>query len=85
MRILLSAVTLAALTVPAFADEVSGTVIAYDRVDHVIVLDDKTVWQIPADFTLPDNLIAGDVITIEFEGAAENGIGKLLTITRDGA
>jgi hypothetical protein len=85
MRILLSVLTLAALTTPAFADEVKGTVIAYDRVEHVIVLDDKTVWQIPADFILPEDLVAGDAITIEFEGAAENGIGDLLSITRDGA
>lgn len=85
MRVLLSAFSFIVLAAPAFADEVTGVILAYDRVDHVIVLDDKTVWEIPADFSLPDELVAGDKITIEFQGAAENGIGKILTITRDDA
>lgn len=82
MRVLLSAVTIAFLAAPAFADQVSGSVLAYDRVNHIIILDDKTVWSIPADFSLPENLLAGDNITIEFKGAAEDGIGPILTIVR---
>lgn len=85
MRVLLSAFALITLAAPAFADEVTGSVLAYDRVDNIIILDDKTVWTIPADFALPENLVAGDLITIVFQGAAENGIGPLLTITRDNA
>lgn len=81
MRVLLtSAALLAAL--PAFADETSGTVLAYDRVAHVLVLDDKTVWSLPGDLILPDDLVAGDTITIEFETAGDNGVGKINSITR---
>lgn len=85
MRVLLSAITLIALALPALADEVTGSVLAYDRVDNIIVLDDKTVWTIPADFALPTDLIAGDKITIKFQGAAENGIGDLISIARAGS
>lgn len=85
MRVLLSAITLVALAVPALADEVTGSVLAYDRVDNIIVLDDKTVWTIPADFALPADLIAGEKIIIEFQGAAENGIGDLISIARAGS
>ena len=84
MRVLLSPITIIASAIPAFADEVTGTVLAFDRVDNVIVLDDKTVWTVPAGFALPADLIAGDKITIEFQGAAENGIGDLITISRAG-
>lgn len=85
MRVILSAITLIAMALPALADEVTGTVLAYDRVDNIIVLDDKTVWTIPADFAVPADLIAGEKITIEFQGAAENGVGLLLSIARAGA
>lgn len=53
MRVLLSAITIIASAIPAFADEVTGTVLAFDRVDNVIVLDDKTVWTVPAGFPCP--------------------------------
>lgn len=82
MRKFLSAIALITIAAPAFADEVTGVVLAFDRVDHIIVLDDKTVWTFPADFALPENLLAGDNIRIEFQGAAENGIGKILSVTR---
>jgi hypothetical protein len=32
---------------------------------------------------LSDGLAAGDSITIDFQGAAENGIGKILMIARN--
>lgn len=38
MRVLLSAITIIASAIPAFADEVTGTVLAFDRVDNIIVL-----------------------------------------------
>jgi len=83
MRVILAVLALVSSTVPAFADQVVGTILAFDRVDHIIVLDDKTIWTIAADFVLPDGLAAGDSITIDFQGAAENGIGKILTIARN--
>ena len=81
MRVLLTSAALLAAR-PAFADETSGTVLAYDRVAHVLVLDDKTVWSLPGDLILPDDLVAGDTITIDFQTAGDNGVGKINSITR---
>jgi len=83
MRVILAVLALIFSTVPAFTDQVVATILAFDRVDHIIVLDDKTIWTIAADFVLPDGLAAGDSITIDFQGAAENGIGKILMIARN--
>ena len=49
MRVILAILALVSPTVPAFADQVVGTILAFDRVDHIIVLDDKTIWTIAAD------------------------------------
>ena len=43
MRVILAVLALISSTVPAFADQVVATVLAFDRVDHIIVLDDKTI------------------------------------------
>ena len=82
MRLLLVSAALATFALPAFADDTSGTVVAYDRVAHVIVLDDNSVWTVPADFALPDNLVAGDRIVIDYQSNGDNGVGKYLSITR---
>lgn len=82
MRFLLVTAALTAFALPAFADDVTGTVIAYDRVAHVIVLDDNSVWTVPADFAVPEDLIAGDKIIIDYQSNGDNGVGKYLTITR---
>lgn len=82
MRLLLVSAALAAFALPAFADGTSGTVVAYDRVSHVIVLNDNSVWTVPADFALPDNLVAGDRIVINYQSNGDNGVGKYLSITR---
>ena len=83
MRVILAILALVSPTVPEFADQVVGTILAFDRVDHIIVLDDKTIWTIAAVFVLPDGLAAVDDITFDFRGAAENGIGKILRIARN--
>lgn len=83
MRVILAVLALIFSTVPAFADQVVATILTFDRVDHIIVLDDKTIWTIAADLVLSDGLAAGDSITIDFQGAAENGIGKILMIARN--
>ena len=86
MRLLKSLALLAVLAAtPAHADSTTGTVVAFDRVDLVLVLEDKTIWEIvPADLALPDDLKAGDEITIDFESAGESGVGKINSITRTG-
>ena len=83
MRVILAVLALIFSTVPAFADQVVATILTFDRVDHIIVLGDKTIWTIAADLVLSDGLAAGDSITIDFQGAAENGIGKILMIARN--
>ena len=65
MRVLLTSAALIVSAIPALADNTSGTVLAFDRVAHVLVLDDKTVWNLPPDLMLPENLAAGETITIE--------------------
>jgi len=80
---ILPAIALIATALPALADSTGGTVVAYDRVEGVIVLDDKTVWDIPDTLELPENLVAGDVITIDYTSNGDNGVGKYNAITRD--
>ncbi|MDG1861965.1 MAG: hypothetical protein P8J02_01900 [Yoonia sp.] len=82
MRVLLISSALALLAAPAFADNVTGAILAYDRVAHIIVLDDKTIWEIPADFELPADLMAGESISIEYRSNDDNGVGKYMSITR---
>lgn len=83
MRVLLTSAALIVSAIPALADNTSGTVLAFDRVAHVLVLDDKTVWNLPPDLILPEDLVAGDPITIDFDGAGENGYGAINSITRN--
>ena len=82
MRVLLTSAALLLAALPAFADETSGTVLAYDRVAHVLVLEDRTIWDLPDDLALPDDLVAGDAVTIVFQTAGDNGVGKIESITR---
>ena len=69
------------LATPALADTAGGTVVAYDRVDHVLVLDDKTVWDLaPAGELVPEGLSAGNKVTIEYDSAGDSGVGKITAI-----
>lgn len=82
MRLLIASTLLATLAMPALADDTTGTVVAFDRVSNVLVLDDRSVWNIPAEFPMPDDLVAGDVITIDYQSNGDSGVGKLLMIKR---
>ena len=67
----------------ALADSTGGTIVAYDRLANVIVLDDNTIWEIvPKDLPLPADLKAGDNIVIDFVSAGDSGVGKINSITR---
>jgi len=80
---LFSAITIlgSLLAAAALADTTGGVVVAYDRVDHVLVLDDKTVWDLaPAGDLVPEGLSAGDKVTIEYESAGDSGVGKITAI-----
>ena len=59
---------------PALADEVTGTVVAHDRVAHRVIMDDRTIYEYdPAKTVLPRAILAGDRIRIDFRGG-EDGI-----------
>jgi hypothetical protein len=60
---------------PACAEDTEGLVLAYDRQDHIIVLADKTVWQLPSGIAVPADLGHGDRVMLEFEsGGDDDGI-----------
>ncbi|MCY0093664.1 hypothetical protein [Hoeflea ulvae] len=86
MRLFPAAVILGSmLASPALADSTSGVVVAYDRVDHVLILDDRTVWDLaPAGELVPEGLRAGDQITIEYDSAGDSGVGKITAISVGG-
>lgn len=68
---------------PGLADSVTGTILAYDRLANVIILDDKTVWEIvPKDLPLPADLMKGDRIHIDFVTNGDSGVGKINSIER---
>ena len=73
----------ALLLVPAAAraDLVTGTILAYDRVAQVIVFVDRSVWRIGA-VEVPEDLEAGDVVTIDYTSAGDSGVGKVNRVTR---
>ncbi|MCU9849072.1 hypothetical protein OEZ60_13775 [Defluviimonas sp. WL0024] len=70
------------LATAATADETTGTILAFDRVDRVIVLEDKTVWQFDEKTELAPDLVAGDTVRIIYTGAADSGIGPIASILR---
>lgn len=78
--LMISAAALSLLALPALADETKGEVLAFDRVDGVLVLTDKTVWTLPADLDLPEGLRSGDEVHIEFKADGENGIAAVLAV-----
>lgn len=82
MRALAFALALTGLGAPAFADETTGVIVAYDRLQHVIVLTDKTIWEFPGTLELPADLQAGDRVRIDFTSAGDSGVGKINAITR---
>lgn len=71
------------LATPVLADEVSGTVLAFDRVDSVIVLQSKAVFTVPNPEVIPADLKAGDTITIVYKSDGDNGLSKVSKITRN--
>ncbi|SDY49374.1 hypothetical protein [Citreimonas salinaria] len=78
--LLLSAALLAAA--PALADETTGTILAYDRVAGLLVLEDKTVWELSASVTVPEDLVAGDRVRMVYTTAGEDGLTSIDSLTR---
>ncbi len=74
---------LTALAAPAFADETTGTIVAYDRLSNVLVLNDKTVWILDAKTLVPADLKAGDEITLTFISDGDNGAKPATVLVRN--
>ncbi len=72
-----------ALSVPAFADETTGTIVAYDRLSNVLVLNDKSVWTLDAKTLVPADLKAGDDITLTFVSDGDNGAKPATALVRN--
>ena len=70
------------LSTAAQADEVTGKVVAFDRVAKVIVMQDKTIFEIKDPAIVPADLKAGETITIDFKQDGDNGIVAIQSITR---
>jgi hypothetical protein len=70
------------LATPTLADETSGTVLAFDRVDNVIVLENKTVFTVPNPDVIPADLKAGEKIKIVYKSDGDNGLTKVFSIER---
>ena len=81
MRIMIAAAFLAAAT-PAFADNTTGKVLAFDRQSDIIVMEDKTIWQLAPTTLIPADLAAGDTITIEFTSFGDDGIASVNALVK---
>ncbi len=82
-RIGLAAAFLLLASVSVEADSTTGKIIAFDRLNNVLVLEDRTVWQIvPADLPLPADLRAGNTVKIEFHTNGDNGVDRIISISR---
>lgn len=82
MRILSGIAALALLAGPALADSTTGTILAFDRVSLILVMEDMTVWQISADAKKPDDLVAGDTVKITYTSAGDNGVASVQSLER---
>lgn len=81
-RIFAAALIAASLAAPAFAGETDGTIVAYDRVAKVVVLDDMTIYSLQeGGYQAPAELSAGDEVTVDFVSTGEDGIDNISAIT----
>ena len=82
MRTLLAFAAFAALATPALADTTTGTILAFDRKANVLVMNDKTVWQLSAQTVMPEDLEAGEVIKITFTSVGDDGVKSVDMLER---
>lgn len=81
MRVLLFACVFLSAT-PVRADETAGTILAFDRVAKVIVLEDKTIWPVGEGTEVSADLVAGDKVTIIYVGGGDAGVASITSILR---
>ena len=75
--------SLVSLATPLHADELEGTVLAYDRKAALIVLQDKSVIPLASlQGEVPADLVAGDRIAVSFESNEDEGIHTVHSVER---
>ena len=77
--ILLAALGLAP---PALADETEGEILAYDRLANLLVMRDRTVWQLGSEITVPADLKSGDRVRLVYQTAGEDGVTRIDSLER---
>lgn len=82
MRLMIAAATAALFALPAIADETQGEILAYDRVANVLVLSDKTVWNLPATLEVPADLVAGETVKLVYQTSGEDGVKAIDALIR---
>ncbi len=81
MRVLLATAFLA-VAGPALADQTTGTVAAFDRGKNILTLEDRTVWALPADTAVPEDVTPGTPVRIVYVSNSDNGWIKIVRIER---
>lgn len=76
MRMLLAAAALAVAT-PVLADTTAGTVFTYDEDLGLLIMNDRTIWQLGTDTIRPETLAAGDKVVINFTSAGDDGVASV--------
>lgn len=79
-RVIALAVLLAAA--PAHADETEGEILAYDRLANLLVMRDRTVWELGAELMVPADLKSGDRVRLVYRTAGEDGITGIESLER---
>ena len=77
MRKLLAAAIIASVVSPAMADSTTGTILAFDRQADIIVMSDKTIWQLNAKTLIPADLSAGDTVKMTFTSFGDDGVASV--------
>ena len=79
-RLAILALTLTAT--PALADEMTGEILAYDRLANLIVMRDRTIYELPGELAVPADLQSGDRVRIDFAPGGEDGFGEIRSVER---
>jgi len=80
--LLVTAGFLAANLGPALSDTVTAAVTAWDCARRTLTLEDKSQFSsIPDKFAIPENLKAGDLVTVEYYSSEHNGIEEIYSVS----
>ena len=82
MKKIILALALAGVAAPVLGDETTGSIVAFDRKAGVIVLSDRTIWELTPGTLIPAYLSAGDRVRIVYQTAGEDGITSIDELER---